>query len=88
MTRAETAEMSRLLLALSLFAFAALALANEPATCDAPASAKPGKTSAPASASEGDSDVPAAQATMRPVRAGSTRPVLPRWQSLLPGMIR
>ena len=85
MTRAETADMSRLLLALSLFAFAALALANEPANCDAPTAAKPGKTNT--SAASGDNDAPAPQATMTPVRAG-TRPALPRWQSLLPGMIR
>jgi hypothetical protein len=86
MTRAETADMSRFLLALSLFAFAALALANEPANCDAPTVAKPGKASA--STTDGEADAPAAQATMRPIRAGSARPMLPRWQSLLPGMIR
>ena len=78
--------MSRLLLALSLFAFAALALANEPANCDAPTTAKPSKANV--SASSAETDAPTVQATLTPVRAGGTRPALPRWQSLLPGMIR
>ena len=85
MTRAETADMSRLLLALSLFAFAALALANEPVNCDAPTAAKPSKANVAPSA---ENDTPTAQGgTLTPARAG-TRPALPRWQSLLPGMIR
>ena len=82
MTRHETTDMSRLLLALSLFAFAAIALANEPTATDDAPSAKPGK------AATIDSDVPAAPATPAPSRGSTPRAALPRWHSLLPGMIR
>lgn len=85
MTRHETADMSRLLLALSLFAFAAIALANEPTATDDSPSAKPGKTASPAAT---DSEAPAAPATPAPARSSTPRPALPRWHSLLPGMIR
>jgi len=84
MTRHETADMSRLLLALSLFAFAAIALANEPTATDDTPSAKPGK---PAAAAASESEAPVAPATPSPVRS-TPRPALPRWHSLLPGMIR
>ncbi len=83
MTRHETAEMSRLLLALSLFAFATIALANEPTATDDTPSAKPGK---PAAAT--DPEAPAIPATPAPARSSTPRPALPRWHSLLPGMIR
>jgi hypothetical protein len=85
MTRHETADMSRLLLALSLFAFAAIALANEPTATDDTPSAKPGK---PAASATSESEAPVAPATPSPVRSSTPRPALPRWHSLLPGMIR
>lgn len=85
MTRHETAEMSRLLLALSLFAFAAIALANEPTATDDTPSAKPGK---PAATASSESEAPAAPAAPAPARSSTPRPALPRWNSLLPGMIR
>ncbi len=78
--------MSRLLLALSLFAFAAIALANEPTATDDTPSAKPGKAVSPAAS---DPEAPAAPAaTPAPARSSTPRPALPRWNSLLPGMIR
>ncbi len=77
--------MSRLLLALSLFAFAAIALANEPTATDDTPSAKPGKAASPATS---DSETPAVPATPAPARGSAPRPALPRWHSLLPGMIR
>ena len=88
MTRDETDDMPRLLLALSLFAFAAIALAGEtPATEETP-EAKPGKPAATAPAT--DTDTPAAtHVSPTPTRGSSaTRPAVPRWHSLLPGMIR
>ena len=77
--------MSRLPLALILFAFAAVALANEPSATDDTPSAKPGKAASPAA---GDPEAPAIPATTAPARSGTPRPALPRWHSLLPGMIR
>ena len=77
--------MSRLLLALSLFAFAAVALANEPTATDDAPSAKPGKA---ASSATTDSEAPAVPATPAPARSSTPRAALPRWHSLLPGMIR
>ena len=85
MNRHETADMSRLLLALSLFAFAAVVLANEPNATDDTPSAKPGKPAAPATT---DSEAPAVPAAPAPARSSTPRPALPRWHSLLPGMIR
>ena len=85
MTRHETADMSRLLLALSLSAFAMLAFANEPTATDDTPSAKPGKAASPAI---GDPEAPAVPATPAPARSSTPRPALPRWHSLLPGMIR
>lgn len=85
MTRHETADMSRLLLALSLFAFAAIALANEPTATDDTPSAKPGKMASPATS---DSETAAVPSTPAPARSSTPRPALPRWHSLLPGMIR
>ena len=85
MTRHETADMSRLLLALSLFAFAAIAHANEPTATDDTPSAKPGK---PAASATTDPEAPVVPATPAPARSSTPRPALPRWHSLLPGMIR
>ena len=85
MTRHETADMSRLLLALSLFAFAAIAHANQPTATDETPSAKPGKA---ASSAANDSDAPATPVTPAPARSSTPRSALPRWHSLLPGMIR
>ena len=83
MTRHETADLSRQLLALSLFAFAAIALADEPTAADDAPPAKPGKTAAPATS---DAETPAVP--VAPARGSLPRPALPRWHSLLPGMIR
>ena len=77
MTRAETVPMPRLLLALSLYAIAAIAFAGTPAATD-DASGKPAKPAAPAA-----TPAPA------PSRASSSsRSSAKRWHSTLPGMIR
>lgn len=88
MTRDETDDMPRLLLALSLFFFAALALAGETPAPEDSIEAKPGKPAVAAAST--DSDVPATtHASTVPSRSSSaTRPAVPRWHSLLPGMIR
>lgn len=88
MTGNETEDMPRSLLALSLFAFAAIALAGEPAATEDTTEAKPGKPASSAPAT--DNDTPAAtHVSPAPARVNSTtRPAVPRWHSLLPGMIR
>lgn len=87
MTRAETDPMPRLLLALCLYAVAAVAVAGPPVASDEVSTkpAKPASTSATAD-SEGAAPLPASPA---PSRAGAgSRPMAPRWHSMLPGMIR
>jgi hypothetical protein len=88
MTPAETEPMSRPLLALCLYAFAAMALAGTPVASD-DASGKPAKPAAAPAAATGESDsTPAATPAPAPSRAGSSRPSAKRWHSMLPGMIR
>ena len=87
MTRDETDPMPRFLLALCLYAVAAVALAGTPAGADDPA----GKPAKPvATTATGDQDSPAASTPApTPSRSGATtRPSAKRWHSLLPGMIR
>ena len=87
MTHAETEPMSRFLLALSLYAFAAIAIAGTPVTPD-DASGKPAKPAPAATAPETDS-TPASTPAPAPSRAGATsRSSAKRWHSMLPGMIR
>ena len=89
MTRDETDDMPRLLLALSLFAFAAIALAGETPATDDTTDAKPGKPAATTPATDTDAPAPVTHASPTPTRGSSaTRPAVPRWHSLLPGMIR
>lgn len=87
MDRPETEPMPRhLLLALSLYAFAAVALAGTPAGNDDAA----GKAAKPAAATTtgGDSDgQPATTPAPTPSRT-SARASAKRWHSMLPGMIR
>ena len=89
MTHPETEPMSRSLLALCLYAFAAIAMAGTPGASDE-ASGKPAKPAAAPVAAESDA-TPAttpAPATV-PSRTGSTpRTSAKRWHSMLPGMIR
>ena len=88
MTCDETDDMPRLLLALSLFAFAAIALAGETPATEDTTEAKPGKPAATAPAADNDTPAPA-HVSPAPSRSSSaTRPAVPRWHSLLPGMIR
>jgi hypothetical protein len=88
MTRDETDDMPRLLLALSLFAFAAIALAGEPPATEDTTDAKPGKPAVTTPAVDADAPAPA-HVSPAPSRSGSaTRTAVPRWHSLLPGMIR
>ena len=88
MTRDETDDMPRLLLALSLFAFTAIALAGETPATEDTTDAKPGKPAATAPAADTDTPV-VTHASPVPSRTGAaTRPAVPRWHSLLPGMIR
>lgn len=78
--------MFRFLLALSLYAFAAAALANNTAASDDPAdgNSKPGKTTTVISTQDADATV----ATHPAAPARSTPRATPRWHSFLPGMIR
>ncbi len=88
MTRDETDDMPRLLLALSLFCFAAIALAGEPPATDDSTEAKAGKPAATAPVADNDTP-PTAHVSPAPSRSSSaTRPAVPRWHSMLPGMIR
>ena len=87
MTRAETDPMPRFLLALSLYAVAAVALAGPPAGSDDTAG-KPAKPAAATTTTEQDGAATSTPAPT-PSRSGSaTRPSAKRWHSLLPGMIR
>jgi hypothetical protein len=87
MTHAETEPMSRPLLALCLYAFAAIAIAGTPVGQDE-AGGKPAKP-ATATASSAESDAaPAATPAPAPSRAGSPSRSAKRWHSMLPGMIR
>jgi len=77
--------MSRPLLALCLFLFAASALAIEPAAPDDDAVAtKPGKSTEVTTTP--DPDAPVTHPVATPARTATRHP--PRWHSLLPGMIR
>lgn len=88
MTRDETDDMPRLLLALSLFSFAAIAFAGETPATEDTSEAKASKPAATAPATDNDAP-PATHASPTPTRSSSaTRPAVPRWHSLLPGMIR
>lgn len=87
MTRDETDPMPRFLLALSLYAVAAVALAGTPAGSD-DTTGKPAKPAATTATTEQDSAAASTPAPA-PSRSGSaTRPSAKRWHSLLPGMIR
>ena len=87
MTRAETVPMPRLLLALSLYAIAAIAYAGTPAATD-DASGKPAKPAAPVRLPVRWWP-PAATPAPAPSRASSSsRSSAKRWHSTLPGMIR
>ena len=87
MTRQSSLPMSRFLLALCLFLFAATALANSAVAGGDPAGngVKPGKA-ATVSAQDNDAAVSGA-APAAPARS-APRTASPRWHSLLPGMIR
>ncbi len=78
--------MHRLLLILCLVLFASAAIAGTPTVGDdtADATAKSGKTQSPAAAP--DTDPAQSHPVIAPARAAT--PHLPRWHSLLPGMIR
>jgi len=83
--------MKRLLLALCLSVFAASAMAaGSAANCSCPEiNAKTAKSSAVSNPQECDPTVTAqAPAPATPVRSTAPRVGLPRWHSLLPGMIR
>ena len=75
--------MSRFLLALYLFAFAAAAMANNTAANGV----KPGKATAVSSTQDSDAAATGHPAAA-PARSSTPRTVSPRWHSLLPGMIR
>jgi hypothetical protein len=87
MTPAETDPMSRSLLALSLYAFAAIALAGPPPASDD--TGKPAKPAAPTATVSDSDSAPAAAPVQAPNRTGSpSRSSAKRWHSMLPGMIR
>ena len=78
--------MSRFLLASLLYFFAVAALANEGAGSDGVGeSVKRGKTT---TVTAQDSESGAAVAPVSPARSSTPRTSVPRWHSLLPGMIR
>jgi hypothetical protein len=81
--------MSRFLFALSLFLFAATAMAGTPVVGDETAdnSAKQGKATTTSSTPDGDATVGGHPVTT-PARTSTSHAVTPRWHSLLPGMIR
>jgi hypothetical protein len=85
MTCDETEPMPRFLLALSLYALAAVALARPPAGAEE-ASGKPAKPAAAATTTEQDG-TPAGTPAPAPSRSAA-KPTAKRWHSLLPGMIR
>jgi hypothetical protein len=78
--------MPRYLLAISLSLFASAVLAGEPPAADGQpdASAKTGKTSTVVATQDSEAGTPHPAAV--PARAAASH--LPRWHSLLPGMIR
>jgi hypothetical protein len=92
--------MKRLLLASSLFLLAAAALAKPVTTCDNPeaGNSKPGKlttatavtTATTAVTTTADSDTPVVThpAATSTVHSSAGHASMPRWHSLLPGMIR
>jgi hypothetical protein len=86
MTPAETEPMSRPLLALCLYAFAAMALAGTPVAPDG-ANGKPVKPAAPATTPAEPDATPTSSPAPAPARSGS-RSSAKRWHSMLPGMIR
>lgn len=85
MTCDETEPMPRFLLALSLYAVAAVALAGPPASTD-DATGKPAKPAATSATTDQDS-APASTPAPAPSRSAA-KPAAKRWHSLLPGMIR
>ena len=87
MTPAESDPMSRPLLALCLYAFAAMALAGTPGATD-DNTGKPAKPAAPAAATSESDGTASATPAPAPSRAGSARSSAKRWHSMLPGMIR
>lgn len=87
MTRDETDPMPRFLLALSLYAVAAVALAGTPAGSDDTAG-KPAKPATTTAAAETDSAAASTPAPAPSRNGSATRPSAKRWHSLLPGMIR
>ena len=86
--------MKRLLLALCLYSFAAAAMAaGSAANCTCPdVNAKTGKPATVNNTQDCDPTVtaaaPAPAVVATPVRSAAPRVGLPRWHSLLPGMIR
>lgn len=83
--------MSRFLLALSLFLCTAAALAGSTSTASCSAAdsgAKPAKSTTVVSAQDCDAITPTSQPAAAPARSSTPRTSLPRWHSLLPGMIR
>lgn len=82
--------MSRFLLALSLSLFAAAAMAGTTTAVTCTAADGSGKPAKPTTVSNTqDCDAAAtSQPSAAPVRSTAPRTALPRWHSLLPGMIR
>ncbi len=78
--------MPRFLLAISLFLLASVALAGVPASADGQpeATAKTGKVATVVATQDSEAGTP--HPAVVPIR--SATPHLPRWHSLLPGMIR
>ena len=87
MTHAEIEPMSRPLLALSLYAFAAIAIAGPPVTPD-DATGKPAKPAATTAAATDPDTATTAAPSATPSRTGSASRHAKRWHSMLPGMIR
>lgn len=81
--------MSRFLLVLSLSLFAAAAVAGTTTTvtCAADSGGKPAKPTTVSNAQDCDAAA-TSQPSAAPVRSTAPRTALPRWHSLLPGMIR
>lgn len=82
--------MSRSLLAVCLLLFAGASLAGDLTAGDdsVGSGAKPGKTVLPSNTPDGDTTT-GGHATSTPARGnGTVHTVMPRWHSLLPGMIR
>ena len=79
--------MSHSLSVLCLLLLATSAFANDVVAGGVETVAKPGKTNVATATQDGET-APATPVVTPPTRTGTPRSALPRWHSMLPGMIR